>query len=255
MRLVYAALLLLTLVPSAEGRLLFGSRRGSTIALRRRLHVNSLITEPGTVEVEWNNTLDLTNDAYWTMPSTIKYTPEGRDLLWGRTEYSTSFDGFLRDRVTVAANTLLRDGEHFDATIQPQFTYLFGTDTGYRAGATAIGRLDWGRNSAGLTLSWSGANHPSPTNPAGVFDLTTGLGRHIRDTGILGHVTVHGDVQFERQTGTPSTVSVFEGFEYQITEKIAVDVSGQHYSLWGGPVDHELVIGVTANLGHVRHRH
>src|SRR5262245_21939461 len=64
--------------------------RGAAITLRKRLHVNTLITEPGTAELEWGNDYSLTSDVY-TMPSTIKYTPEGRHLLWGRTEFAAGF--------------------------------------------------------------------------------------------------------------------------------------------------------------------
>src|SRR5262249_10077972 len=63
------------------GRLRRGSReQGGTIALRRRLHVNPLITDPGTFEVEWNNAFNL--DGSYSMPMTLKYTPEGTSLLW-----------------------------------------------------------------------------------------------------------------------------------------------------------------------------
>ena len=44
-------------------------------------------------------------------------------------------------------------------------------------------------------------------------------------------------------------MSIFEGVEYQITEKFALDVSGQHFSVVGGAVDHQIVVGITANLG------
>jgi hypothetical protein len=56
-------------------------------------------------------------------------------------------------------------------------------------------------------------------------------------------------VVYEKSTGVQRFVSIFEGVEYQITEKFAVDFSGQHFSVVGGAVDHQLVIGITANLG------
>ena len=68
--------------------------RSSRISLRRRLHVTSLITDPGTVEAEWN--VSLAESESLTMPTTLKYTPEGSNLLWGRTEYSANFDTFFK---------------------------------------------------------------------------------------------------------------------------------------------------------------
>src|SRR5689334_7512187 len=55
---------------------------GSKITLRKRLHVNTLITEPGTAEVDWNNAWSLSTSGY-AMPSAIKYTPEGTSVIWG----------------------------------------------------------------------------------------------------------------------------------------------------------------------------
>ena len=43
------------------------------------------------MELEWGNDYSLTSDDY-TMPATLKYTPEGRHILWGRTEFAASFD-------------------------------------------------------------------------------------------------------------------------------------------------------------------
>src|SRR5260370_34923716 len=65
--------------------------RSSSITLRERLHVNTLITAPGTMEVEWGHDYSSTSGAY-TMPSTVKYTPEGRHILWGRTEFAAGLD-------------------------------------------------------------------------------------------------------------------------------------------------------------------
>jgi hypothetical protein len=56
-------------------------------------------------------------------------------------------------------------------------------------------------------------------------------------------------VLYEKSTGVERQVSLFEGVEYQITEKFALDVSVQHFSVVGGAVDHQIVVGITANLG------
>ena len=59
--------------------------------MRKRLHVNDLIAEPGTVEIDWGSLYSYTTSEF-SMPSAIKWTPEGNSLYWGRTEFSANFD-------------------------------------------------------------------------------------------------------------------------------------------------------------------
>jgi hypothetical protein len=237
--------------------------RASAIALRRRLHVNTLITEPGTMELEWGGAFSTAGN--FTFPSAIKYTPEGTHPWWGRTEFSAAFDTLssvvefdnrttqFSDRLTLAANCVVHDGDRFDLAIAPQASFLLRGDEGQRFGATAIGRYDWGRNSAGATLTWTGATAASATNPAGTLDLGAGYGRRLKASGSLGHLTAHANWLYERSTGVGRTVSLFEGVEYQITDKVAVDFSGQHFSVWGGAPDHQVSVGLTVNTGRLRH--
>src|SRR5205814_5393957 len=108
------------------------SQSGGPITLRQRLHVNTLITEPGTVELEWANSISTSGD--FAMPSAFKYTPQGPHILWGRTEYSASFDMVssttqdnvplvqFSDRLNFAATSVLIDGEKLDIAIAPQAT-------------------------------------------------------------------------------------------------------------------------------------
>jgi len=234
----------------------------SAISLRKRLHVNTLITEPGTMEIEWGGAFS--NSGNFTLPSAIKYTPEGTHPWWGRTEFSASFDTLnsavqfdnrttqFSDRLTLAANCVIHDGDRFDLAFAPSASFLLRGDEGQRFGATAIGRYDWGRNSAGATLTWTGATAPSDTNPAGTFDLGAGYGRRLKASGALGHLTAHANWLYEKSTGIGSMVSLFEGVEYQITETVAVDFSGQHFGVGSGAVDHQVSIGLTVNTGRLR---
>ena len=236
----------------------------STITLRKRLHVNTLITEPGTIELDWANDYSFTSDSF-TMPSTIKYTPEGKHILWGRTEFAASFDAIstavqndvriahFSDRLTFAATSVLFDGEKFDMAVAPYASVFLRGEFGMRAGATLIARYDFGRNSAGVTVSWSGATVSSPSNPAGIFDAGLGFGRRLKSSGFLGHLTPHGNVVYEKSTGVDRLISMFEGAEYQITEKLALDISGQHFNVVGGTSDHQIVIGLTLNFGRPQH--
>src|SRR2546422_9971854 len=90
MRLLLAAGMLHLTLPGAQPALFRRSgggtgRRSSAITLRKRLHVNTLITPPGEMEVEWGGAFSV-DDGGFTMPSSIKYTPEGSHVYWGRTE-------------------------------------------------------------------------------------------------------------------------------------------------------------------------
>ena len=252
---------LLPLMPALNAAILpRPSGPQSNITLRKRLHVNTLITEPGTVEAEWDNLYSFTSGSY-SMPSVIKYTPMGKSILWGRTEFSAAFDSVdsvpqtgqritqFSDRVTFAANSVLFDGERLDIAIQPQATFFLRDESGSRLGATAIARYDVGRNSMGATLGWTGATAPSPNNPSGSWDFGVGFGRRLAASGALGHLTPHTNVVYERSTGTGSAWAAFAGVEYQITERVAVDVTGQRFGLRGGSPDRQIVVGMTVNFG------
>ncbi len=243
-----------------EARIFFKSDGGrQPISLQRRVHVNTLITEPGSVEVEWDNVIS-SNDSY-VMPSLIKFTPEGTNILWGRTEFSVGFDSLssvlqfdqrinqFSDRITFNATSVLHDGKIFDFAIAPTAQFFLRDESGARLGATAIARWDWGRNSLGTTLGWTAATHSSSTNPSGTVDWSLGFGRRLTPDGALGHFTPHTNLQVEKSTGLQRQIAIFEGIEYQITDRIALDFSGQHYGLGSGAVDHQAVIALTVHFG------
>src|ERR1700716_466817 len=92
---LFAVLVFLSSVARPAFAALFGRSGGSgngnsKIALRKRLHVNTLITAPGTMEVDWSNLYSFSTSNF-TMPSGIRYTPEGSNIIWGRTEYGVAF--------------------------------------------------------------------------------------------------------------------------------------------------------------------
>ena len=265
-RLSSVVAVLLLLAPASEAafrRHRAANSHHSSLSLRRRLHVNPLITETGTVEMEWNSLYTGLNGDY-SMPATLKYTPEGPSLWWGWTEYSTTFDLLeaypaggqrpvhLSDRASVTATALLLDRPQFDLAIAPQVTALLRGDSGLRAGATVIGRFDLGRTTLGLTLGWSGATVPSASNPAGTMDWGLGAGQRLAAAGWWSRVTPHANFIYERSTSMAPIRGLFEGIEYQINGKLAVDISGQHLATPGVPVDHQLLVGVTFNLGRWR---
>lgn len=55
---------------------------------------------------------------------------------------------------------------------------------------------------------------------------------------------------YEKSTGITRLRAMFEGVEYQINDSVALDVSGQHFSVPGGNrADHQIFVGLTVNFG------
>jgi hypothetical protein len=230
---------------------------------RRRLHVNSLITAPGTAEVEWDNLYSFTSGNY-SMPSSFKFTPAGGHILWGRTEYSAAFDSLdstafaggranqFSDRLSFAATSVILDTAKLDIAIAPQATFFLRGESGVRLGATVLARYDSGLNSLGATAAWSFGTSPSGTNPAGAWDFGAGFGRKLASAGILNRLTPHVNTIYDRSTGFRGTLAGFAGMEYQVTPRVAVDFSGQRLGLTGGTADRQVVVGLTVNLGRLQ---
>jgi hypothetical protein len=258
-----AALLVLSLHAAAHAALFHRgdsapSERGPAISLRKRIHVNTLITPPGTMELEYGGSFSW--DGSFTLPMTIHYTPEGHYAWWGRTEFSASFDSLsydnatqFGDRIGVAATCVVHDGEKLDIAIAPQASFLLRGDSGARIGATAIARYDVGRSSAGVTFSWTGATSSSASNPAGIIDLGAGYGFRLKPTGALSHLTPHVNALYEKSTGSDRQISLFEGIEYQVTDPFSIDFSFQHIALWGGPRETQFTVGITLYTPRLRH--
>src|SRR5262245_24500656 len=238
------------------------SHKSSAQSLRKRLHVNSVITDPGTMEVEWSNVYS-TSGTYF-MPTTLKLTPSASSGFWGQTELSLNFDSVVTssqdgsrstafsDHLTFVATTVISGNEKWNFAVAPIASFFRQGDRGARLGAATIGRYDWGANSGGVSLAWTGATSSSPSNPAGTFDLGGGYGRKLATVGILSRMTPYANVVFEKSTGGFHGLSAFLGLEYQLNNKLALDASGQRLSLYGGGIDYQFAVGVTANLGLTR---
>ena len=215
---------------------------------RRRLHISSLIVDPGEFEVDWS--LAWAESGTLTTPTTLRYRPAGD------TEFGVSFDGVssslpedhrvthTSDHLTFAAATLTPSPDSWDFAVIPMATLGFREQSPFRAGLTGIAKYKRGQDSGGATLTWTGAVNPNESTPAGVWDATGGFGRVFRDK-----ITAHADVQFERATGYTGAWSVFEGVEYQFNNAIGVDISAQHLNVTGGILDHQLLIGISYNFG------
>lgn len=238
---------------------------GSTITQRKRLNINDIITEPGTVEIDSGYLYSYTTGSV-TLPSAVKITPDGDSFWWGKTEYSVAFDSIasavntgnrstqFSDRLTFATTSILFDSLHFDVALAPQVTTLLRSDTGVRWGATLLARFDDHGNSIGITAGWTAATAASDTNPAGVWDFGIGYGRALGASGLLKRLTPHINVNLEKATGFAQTTSLFGGVEYQMNEHLALDVSGQRFSFIGAYPDRQLFLGLTINVSQPHRR-
>jgi hypothetical protein len=233
---------------------------GGNITLRKRLHINTLITEPGTAELDWGGLYSVSTTAF-TMPAALKYTPQGTHIFWGRSEYAIAFDSITNNRTTVGratqfsqsitltATAVLHDGDKLDIALAPVAAFFLRDEAGARLGAVAIARYDTGKSSIGGSFAWTGATHSSDSNPAGTSDLGFGFGRRLAAGGLLGKFTSHLNALAERSTGQRTIVSTFEGVECQITDQLAFDLSGQNIAIRGGTLDNQIVFGITYNFG------
>ena len=236
---------------------------GSRITLRKRLHINTLITEPGTAEVDWSSLYSFTTDRF-SMPSAFRYTPEGSHIFWGRTEYSLAFEAIAsvndngsRDTqfsqaMTLTATSILHDGEKLDIAFAPQATFFLRDESGARLGGIAIARYDIGRNSIGGTAGWSGATHNSPTNPSGTFDLGVGYGRQLSGSPFLERFTPHLNAEWEKSTGQGRSFTGVEGIEYQVTQRLAFDISALQSAALHSVPDRQIAFGMTVSLGRLQ---
>src|SRR5437773_2091021 len=163
--ILLAALLLNPAAFGAPGE--GAGKRSPAISLRKRLHVNPLITEPDTIDIEWGGSFSTTGN--FTIPPSIHYTPEGHHVGWGGPELSASFDSLsyqqpathFGDRASFAATCVVKDGDKLDIAIAPQVSVLLRGDGGVRIGSTAIARYDSGHHSGGVTFTWTGATAAS----------------------------------------------------------------------------------------------
>jgi hypothetical protein len=262
--LMAATLALLSAAPQAGARAALRrppvTRHSTGVSQRKRLNVNDLIAAPGTVEIDWGSLYSYTTSTL-TLPSAIRYTPNGNSLLVGRTEYGVGFDTIssavntvsrstqFSDRMTFAATSVVYGSTHFDVAFAPQLTAFLHGDSGIRAGATVIARYDGGGNTISGTASWTGATTASDTNPAGTWDFGAGFGRPLGQKGLLSQFTPHANLTLEKSTGFDRTLAIFGGIEYQLTQRVAIDFSGQRFGLVGGGEDRQVLVGLTINLG------
>lgn len=227
--------------------------RGSSASQRKRLNINPLLTPSGTVEVEWGGLYSF-ESSNLLLPSVVKYTLDTIPV-----ELSSGFDSFesivgddgrhsyFGQSMVVTALTAIKDGKHFDVAVAPQATFFLRGESGVRLGGIVLGRLDAAGNSMGFSAAWSGATRHSDLNPAGTLDLSVGYSRALPDK--LKKFSPHINYTFEKSTGIPIVGTLLEGIEYQATPRFAIDFSAQHIRAAQFETEHQVLVGVTWNLG------
>ncbi|MBI3684713.1 MAG: hypothetical protein HY235_30455 [Acidobacteria bacterium] len=259
---LWAMLLFSTLlVETASAAVRHRLKRVPSLSQRRRMHLQNLVTDPGTVEIEFG-VAGSPNGL--TAPFTIKYTPGVSHPFWHRTELSVDMDSVsslpgdlhwvtqFSDHVGVAVTHLLHQGNRLSLYVAPQVAFLTRGNEGIRCGATGIANLDLGPYSLAGNMTWTGATSPSEANPAGDLQFGGGLVRRFGGTKENPHWTLFINGLRENPTIGPSTSSLFEGASYQVRRSWAIDFSVRHVNLSGGPTDHQVLGGVTVNLGRPR---
>lgn len=218
------------------------------IGIRNRVHVNRLITEPGTVEVEaagdFSGRLN---------PLLLKFTPAGAGLLVGRTEYSIGFDFAHSDAdIALAANTLIYDGARWNVSFGPALTSVRHSGDELRAGATLITRYDQGPVSLGVTAAWSKATQPSGANPADLLSLGFGVGTRLGRAGWRQRLTVSGNVLSDHASATRTVYSTFQGVEWEVTPHLSLNLITQQLDWRGSTRENITFAGLTVNFGRLR---
>lgn len=230
----------------AEARLRRFHHQAQSIGTRNRVHVNRLITEPGTLELE-------IGAGFGVDPALLKFTGAGDSLWSGKTEYSVGFDYWHGSNdVTLAANSLLLDGEHWNVSVGPAVTIVRQEGSGLRGGGTLVTRYDRGLGSIGATATWSKATRPGAGTPADLAAFGLGGGVRLGSAGWRGKLTVNGNVLSERASATPGVWSTFEGLEWELTGRVSANAVVQQVDWGGANRDNQFFVGVTVNFGRVK---
>ena len=83
----------------------------------------------------------------------------------------------------------------------------------------------------------------APVNVADIYNIT------IQKTGDVSGATGLHLSESGTLTNKGTIVSTFEGVEYQMTDHLAFDLSGQNLAVRGATLDNQIVFGITYNFG------
>ena len=213
---------------------------------------NASITAAGTVELELGGAAF--NDTF-SLPTTVKLTPDLHGSPLAGMEWSLSFDSLVRetagvggrtasfgDRVTLASRRPVYDRGGLALAVAPQVTFFRRGADGVRAGALAIAVHEFGECSLVGNLAWTAATRASDTNPAHQLDWAVGLGRSF------GRASLFAEALLADPSGAGATVSLMQGVAVTLRPDLVLDFAFQQSAV-NSETDVGALIGMTLNLG------
>jgi len=215
-------------------------------------------TAPGTVELEIGGTFA---DGVYTVPTTLKFTPDASKGFFEQGEFSVGFDSVsvvsaggrrvtqFGDRLAFGYRRPVYRGGSLSFAVAPQGTVFVRGDSGGRLGLVGLMAQEAGQNSVAVNVSWSAALGASPANPANVIALASDFARQIAATGAWNRLSVFAGVLYENASGSDGDVALGQGVACRVRPNIVLDVAVRQTGLATGSYDHQILAGVTVNLG------
>ena len=210
------------------------------------------ITSRGTVELELGGAAF---DGAFSLPTTVKLTPDLDGGPLANLEWSLSFDSLVRessgtgrhtasfgDRVTLAGRRPIYGRNGLALAVAPQVTFFRRGTDGVRAGALAIAVQQLGKYSLVGNLAWTAATQASDGNPAHQLDWAAGLSRS------LGRASLFAEALLEDPSGAGGTVSLMQGVVVSLRPDLVLDFAVQQSAV-NGETDIGALIGMTLNFG------
>lgn len=218
-------------------------------------------TAPGTLELEMGMG---SSGRFFSLPTSIKFTPDAGRGLFHRMEFSLHFDAIssvsedderethFSDRLGLVIRRPVYLGESFSLAVAPRASFFLRGDRGARLGLTALTAYEFGLNSVVANMTWTSATTPSPTNPAQRYDVAFDFIRQLGPSGTMSRLSVFGGLLTENPTHQATSVSLGQGISYRVRPHWALDFAVREFGLTAGRRDYRIVAGFTINLGRLR---
>ena len=221
------------------------------------------VTAPGTFELEFGSAAKRNSLG---LPAALKFTPDVENVLLRETEFSLGFDAYstlsadgrrrhqFGDRLAFNLRRALHRGEHFSFALAPRATFFLRDEKGARLGATAIGAWSYGLNTVVANLTFTGATSPSDNNSQRQTDIALGYSRTLGESGLANRFGVFAEYQHEFPSGRANPVSLMQGITFRARPDLVLDFAVQQSGVADGPLEVQLLGGLTVNLGGFRRR-
>ena len=205
-------------------------------------------TAPGTVEIEFGGAAF---DSLFSLPTTVKFTPDVDAGLLRELEWSVGFDGLINetgrnlrfsDSVVLGVRKAVYEGGGFALAVAPAVTLLTRDADGVRVGATTIGVYQFGANALIGNLTWSGATDPSEGNPSRKIDWMGGAAHSF------GRASLFVEALYEDPAGLGNTLSLMQGVSFAARPNVVLDFALLQSGV-NGATDIGALFGLTVNLG------